>query len=164
MPFTLRMAGPDDAAVICDLILGLADYEKLGHEAKPDPDALRHHLAEDANPRCETVLAEDKITGETVGFALFFPNYSTFLTRWGMYLEDLYVKPGFRGRGIGFALLKRVAQITVARGAERLDWSVLGWNTPAIDFYHQLGAQAMDDWRGMRLTGTALLRLGQPTA
>lgn len=163
MSFSLRMAGPDDAEVICDLIRGLADYEQLLHEAHPDPRRLRQHLAEGANPRCETVLADDEITGEAVGFALFFPNYSTFLTRWGIYLEDLYVQPAFRGRGIGFALLQRVAQMAVARGAERLDWSVLDWNTPAIDFYHQLGAQAMDDWTGMRLTGAALQRLGQLT-
>lgn len=163
MSFSLRMAEPDDAGIICDLIHGLADYEKLLHEAHPDPEALRQHLAEDAHPRCETVLADDEITGEVVGFALFFPNYSTFLTRWGIFLEDLYVKPAFRGRGIGLALLRRVAQIAVARGAERLDWSVLDWNTPAIDFYHQLGAKAMDDWTGMRLTGAALQRLGQAT-
>ncbi|HMB92071.1 MAG TPA: GNAT family N-acetyltransferase [Rhodothermales bacterium] len=164
MSFSLRRATPEDADVLCDLILGLADYEKLLHEAKPDLAALRQHLAEDANPRCEALLANDEFTGDAVGFALFFPNYSTFLTRWGIYLEDLYVKPTFRGHGIGFALLQRVAQIAVARGAERLDWSVLDWNTPAIDFYHQLGAKAMDDWTGMRLTGDALQRLGQPTA
>ena len=164
MSFTLRTAGPDDVDALCDLILGLADYEKLLHEAHPDPEALRQHLAENANPRCEALLANDQITGDAVGFALFFPNYSTFLTRWGIYLEDLYVKPAFRGRGIGFALLQRVAQIAVTRGAERLDWSVLDWNTPAIAFYQQLGAKAMDDWTGMRLTGEALQHLGQPTA
>ena len=164
MSFSLRMAGPDDAEVICNLIRGLADYEKLLHEAAPDPAALRRHLAEDAQPRCETVLATDKTTGKVVGFALFFPNYSTFLTRLGIYLEDLYVQPDFRGRGMGLALLQRVAQIAVERNAERLDWSVLDWNTPAIDFYHHIGAKAMDDWTGMRLTGEALHRLGEATA
>lgn len=152
MPFTVRHAGPDDAEVLVSLILELAEYERMTDEAEPDADALRKHLAPDANPRCDALLAEDDATGEAVGFALFFQNYSTFLSRWGIYLEDLYVKPSFRGQGIGFALLKRVADVADERGCRRLEWSVLNWNQLAIDFYRRLGARSMDDWTTMRLT------------
>jgi GNAT superfamily N-acetyltransferase len=152
MPFTLRPAGPDDAEILVSLILELAEYEKMTDEAQPDAEALRAHLDPDANPRCDALLAEDDATGEAVGFALFFQNYSTFLSRWGIYLEDLYVKPEFRGEGIGFALLKRVAEIADERGCRRLEWSVLNWNQLAIDFYRRLGARAMDEWTTMRLT------------
>ncbi len=161
MSFTIRAAGPEDAEVLCALIVGLAQYERLAHEAVPDAEALRRHLAADAHPRCEALLAEDEATGEAVGFALFFPNYSTFLTRWGLYLEDLFVQPAHRGRGIGLSLLRRVAQIALERGCRRLDWSVLDWNAPAIDFYRRLGARALDDWTTMRLEDEALRRLGR---
>ena len=159
--FTIRPAGPGDAETLVDLILGLAGYERLLHDARPDAAALRAHLADDARPRCEALIAETH-DGRPAGFALFFPNYSTFLTRWGIYLEDLFVLPEHRGSGLGFALLKRVAEIAVARGGQRLDWSVLDWNVPAIAFYERLGARPMDDWRGMRLNGDALQRLGTP--
>lgn len=161
MSATIRSATPDDATHLVRLIHELAVYEKLEDEAEPDPDALRRHLADDARPRCEALLAVDDETSEAVGFALFFPNYSTFLTRWGVYLEDLYVQPAYRGRGIGFALLRRVAQIAVERGARRLDWAVLDWNAPAIAFYDRLGAEPLDDWTTMRLTGEALRRLAK---
>lgn len=158
--FTLRPAGPDDAEALVGLILELADYEQLRQEAAPDAAALRRHLAADARPCCEALLAEAADTGAAVGFALYFYNYSTFLTRWGIYLEDLYVQPAYRGQGIGFALLRRVAEATVARGGERLDWSVLDWNRLALDFYRRLGARPLDDWTTMRLDGEALHRLG----
>jgi diamine N-acetyltransferase len=137
------------------LILELAEYEKLLDEADPDADALRRQLAPDAQPRCDALIAATD-DGTPVGFALFFPNYSTFLTNFGLYLEDLYVRPDYRGQGIGFGLLQRVAQIAAARGCQRLDWAVLNWNTPAISFYEQLGAQPLDDWTTMRLDRAAI--------
>lgn len=157
--FTIRNATPDDAEALASLIRELAEYEKLTHEAQPDVRALREHLAEGDGPRCEALLAEARTSGRAVGFALFFPNYSTFLTRWGIYLEDLYVQPEARGQGIGFALLREVARIAHARGCERLDWSVLDWNALAIGFYEKLGARPMSDWTTMRLSGEALRRL-----
>lgn len=158
---SIRPATPGDADTIRTLILELAEYEKLLDEAHPDVDALREHLAPSATPRCEALLAEADDTGEAVGFALFFPNYSTFLTKWGIYLEDIYVRPSHRGKGIGFALLKRVAEIAVERGAGRMDWAVLDWNASAIDFYREIGATPMDDWTTMRLSGEALRELAQ---
>ena len=162
MSFTLRPANPADAPTLVRLIRELAEYEKLLDETDMDVSALRSHLSKDAHPRVEALLAVDTATDEAVGFALFFANYSTFLTRWGLYLEDLYVQPEHRGRGIGFALLQRVAQIAVERGARRLDWAVLDWNDLAIDFYRQLGAEPMGDWTIMRLTDDALRQLGAP--
>lgn len=159
--FQIRPATPDDADAILELILALADYEKLRHEASPDVEALRQHLAPDAQPRCGALLAEDAVTGGAIGFALYFPSYSTFLTRWGIYLEDLYVRPEARGQGVGFALLQRLAALAVAQGCQRLDWSVLDWNAPAIDFYRRLGARALDDWTTMRLEGEALQAVGR---
>lgn len=161
MPVTLRFATPDDAPHLVRLIHELAVYEKLEDQAEPDVETLRRHLAPDAQPRCEALLAVDEDTNEAVGFALFFPSYSTFLTRWGVYLEDLYVQPDYRGRGVGFALLRRVAQTAVERDARRLDWAVLDWNEPAIAFYRRLGAEPMDDWTTMRLSGDALQKLGE---
>lgn len=152
---TIRPATPDDAPTLVQLILELAEYEQLRHEADPDAEALRRQLAPDAQPRCEALLAEAR-DGAPVGFALFFHNYSTFLTNFGLYLEDLFVRPDHRGQGIGFALLQRVAQIAEERGCQRLDWAVLDWNTPAIDFYEQLGAEPLDDWTTMRLDRTAI--------
>jgi len=152
---TIRPATPDDAPTLVQLILELATYEKLRDEADPDADALRRQLAPDAQPRCEALLAETD-GGDPVGFALFFHNYSTFLTNFGLYLEDLFVRPEHRGEGLGFALLQRVARIAKERGCQRLDWAVLDWNAPAIDFYEQLGAQPLDDWTTMRLDRTAI--------
>ncbi|MFQ5571588.1 MAG: GNAT family N-acetyltransferase, partial [Rhodothermales bacterium] len=160
----IRPADPGDAETLSDLIVELAEYEKLAFEAAPDPEDLRRHLSPKANPRCEALLAEHVATGQTIGFALFFQNYSTFLTRWGMYLEDLYVKPAFRGRGAGIALFKRVAEIAIERRCERLDWSVLDWNTLAIDFYRKLGARTLDDWTRVRLSGKALHQLARHEA
>lgn len=159
--FIIRRAVPADAETLVGLILGLAEYERLRHEAEPDADALRRHLAPDAHPRCEAMLAEDRDTGEAIGMALYFYNYSTFLTAWGIFLEDLFVVPHRRGGGIGFALLRHLARRAVEQGCRRLDWNVLDWNEPAIAFYQGLGAKPLDDWTTMRLTGEPLLRLGQ---
>ena len=157
---TIRPATPDDAETIAGLIRELAAYEKLAHEAQPDVRALRAHLGAGDGARCEALLAERQTSGQAVGFALFFSNYSTFLTRWGIYLEDLYVQPETRGQGVGFALLQEIARIAYERGCGRLEWSVLDWNELALDFYQKLGAQPMSDWTTMRLTGDALRILG----
>lgn len=162
MPFRIRPARPDDASTLAHLINALADYERLADESTPDPEALAQHLAPGAAPRCHALLAEDLVTGDALGFALYFFNYSTFLTRWGIHLEDLYVIPEQRGQGIGYALLKRVAELAVERDCERLEWAVLDWNELAIDFYRKLGAEALDEWTTMRLRGDALQRLGRP--
>ncbi|GIV60077.1 GNAT family N-acetyltransferase [Rhodocaloribacter litoris] len=159
--FRLRPATPDDAGTLVDLIRGLAEYERLSHEARPDAGALRRQLAPEATPPLEAFIAEDE-EGRALGFALYFYHYSTFLTAWGLYLEDLYVVPEARGQGIGFALLKRLAEVAVERGCPRLEWSVLDWNETAIRFYEKLGARPMDDWTTMRLTGPALEHLGRP--
>ena len=164
MGIRIREAGPDDAETIAALIVELAEYERLAHEAQPSIASLRRHLAHEANPRCEALLAEHEASGQVIGFALYFHNYSTFLMRWGIYLEDLYVKPSFRGRGAGLGLLKRVAQIAVARHCQRLDFNVLTWNQLAIGFYHKLGATELSTWSGMRLAGEALKELGAVSA
>ena len=149
----------DDAPAILRLIQGLADYEKLSHEVVADEEALRRTLFSD-RPAAETLLAF--VGDEAVGFALFFHNYSTFLARPGLYLEDLFVLPEHRGRGYGRALLTRLAQIAVERNCGRLEWSVLDWNEPAIRFYKSLGAQPMDEWTIFRVTGDRLRQLGAP--
>jgi diamine N-acetyltransferase len=147
---TIRKATPDDAETLQDLILELAAYERLLDEAEPSVDLLREHLSEEALTGCEALLAETE-TGTAVGFALFFHNYSTFLTNAGLYVEDLFVKSTYRGEGIGFALLQRCAEIAEARGCRRMDWAVLDWNEEAIDFYEEIGAEPLDDWTIMRL-------------
>lgn len=162
--FQIRQATPNDAPHLVRLINALAEYEHLLHESHPDVDALAKHLASDAQPKCEALLAvvksEDGSSEEVVAMALYFFNYSTFLTRWGIFLEDLFVLPDSRGQGIGFALLKRLAQIAVKNGCRRLDWNVLNWNELAIDFYRQIGAKPMADWTTMRLSEDALAQLG----
>ena len=156
MPFALRAGVPADAPALVGLIKELANYEKLAHEAVPDAEELAKHLGRYASPRVEAIVAVDTDTKEAIGFALFFPSYSTFLTRWGIYLEDLYVKPEYRGRGVGLALLQMVASLAVERGADRLEWSVLNWNELALRFYRKIGAAPMDDWDRMRLSGENL--------
>lgn len=160
MPFSIRDATPDDAPALVELILQLADYENLLSEAKPDPEQLQKHLSAKTNPRCEALVAVDDETGNVAGMALYFHNYSTFLTEWGVFLEDLFVKPVYRGKGVGFALLKRLAAIALERDCKRLDWNVLDWNELAISFYEKIGAKQLSDWRTMRLTGDALAHLG----
>jgi GNAT superfamily N-acetyltransferase len=156
----VRPATPDDAALVCSLILELAAYEKATPgTAVTTPEAVRAALDPSAVPRLYGLIAEAG-GGETAGLALFFPIYSTWRANWGLYLEDLFVRPAFRGQGHGFALLQAVAAEAVRRGAHRLDWVVLDWNRLAIDFYERLGAEALDDWTVMRLRGEALQRLG----
>jgi GNAT superfamily N-acetyltransferase len=155
---TIRFARPDDAPTIFRLILGLAEYERLAHEVTGSEDDVREHLF-GPRPFAEVILAE--ADGRTVGFALFFHNYSTFLTRPGIYLEDLFVLPEERGRGYGKALLAALARIAVERGCGRLEWSVLDWNEPSIGFYKGLGAVAQDEWTTYRVTGDALISLGR---
>ncbi|MEM6644699.1 MAG: GNAT family N-acetyltransferase [Bacteroidota bacterium] len=160
MSIAIRPATPVDAALLVEFILALADYEKLLHEAEPDAERLQADLAQG---RIHALIAEDTAADRTVGFALYFYNYSTFLTRRGIYLEDLFVRPDDRGRGAGFALLRHLAGIAVDEGCGRLEWSVLDWNAPSIRFYKQLGAVPMDEWTTMRVTGDALQHLGTMT-
>jgi GNAT superfamily N-acetyltransferase len=144
--------------VIAGLIRGLAEYERLSHEVVLDEAALQLHLFGERR-YAEVIVAEDDASREIVGFALFFHNYSTFLGKPGIYLEDLFVRPDHRGAGHGKALLSRLALLAIERECGRLEWSVLDWNEPSIAFYRSLGAAAMEDWTGYRLTGEALSSL-----
>jgi GNAT superfamily N-acetyltransferase len=153
----IRTARPEDAATIHAFICGLAEYEREPDAVEVTPAELADQLAQ-PRPPFECLLAEKN--GGPVGFALFFMNYSTWRGRLGLYLEDLFVPPELRGDGIGSALLKRLAELTVERGGARLEWSVLDWNEPAIRFYESLGAIALDEWTTWRLTGNALRTLG----
>ena len=154
----LRFATEADVDVIGQLIRGLAEYERLAHEVAWTREQLKHNLF---GPRryAEVLLAVDDETREVVGFALFFHNFSTFLARPGVYLEDLFVEPDHRGRGHGKALLAALARLALERGCGRLEWSVLNWNEPAIGFYRSLGAVPMDEWTVYRVTGDALQAL-----
>jgi GNAT superfamily N-acetyltransferase len=149
----IRPATPDDVPAIARLIRALAEYERLAHEVELDEARLREHLF-GPRPYAEVILAEDG--GAAVGYALFFPNYSTFRTRPGLYLEDLFVMPDYRGRGHGKALFAAVARRAVERSCEHVAWLVLDWNEPAIGFYRSLGAAPMDEWTVYRLDGAAL--------
>jgi GNAT superfamily N-acetyltransferase len=152
----IRPAMPSDVPLILKLIRGLAEYERLADRCVASEGALLQHLF-GPRPFCEVVIAEDDYG--PAGFALFFHNYSTFLSRPGVYLEDLFVVPERRGSGIGRALLSRLAEIAVHRGCGRLEWAVLDWNEPAIGFYKRLGARLLDDWTTCRLDGEALTAL-----
>jgi GNAT superfamily N-acetyltransferase len=154
----IRYAAPEDVPLVLAFIRGLAEYEKLASQVVATEEGLRESLF-GARPACEVLIATHG--GRPAGFALFFHNYSTFLGQRGVYLEDLFVIPELRGKGIGKALLERLAAIAQERGCGRLEWAVLDWNTPAIDFYRKLGAATMDDWTVFRLTGEALRRLGR---
>ena len=149
----------DEVPALHAMIRALADYEKLTHLCTGTADDLRAALAS-ASPPFEALMA--RLDGEPVGFALFFPTYSTFLARRGLWLEDLFVLPSARGHGVGKALLRAVAAVAAERGCGRFEWSVLDWNTPAIRFYEGLGATLMPDWRIARVTGEALQQLGTP--
>jgi GNAT superfamily N-acetyltransferase len=153
----LRFAEPTDYSVLFQLIQGLAEYEKLSHAVTGDALALKEHLF-GSHRYIEVILAET--SGQAVGFALFFHNYSTFLTKPGIYLEDLFVLPEYRRQGIGKALISKVAQIAIERDCGRLEWSVLDWNEPAKAFYGSMGASILDDWRICRVTEDALIQLG----
>lgn len=152
----IRPATRGDLPTILSLIQGLAEYEKLAHECIATLESLDRTLFGE-RPQAEVIIA--LVDGAPAGFALFFHNYSTFLARRGIYLEDLFVYPVMRGRGIGKALLAHLAAIAVERGCGRLEWSVLDWNTDAIRFYESLGAKAMDEWTVYRVTGEALTNL-----
>lgn len=157
----LRAATPADVSTIRELIEGLAEYEKLRHECHAT-DALLHEALFGPRPYAEVVLAEWE--GQVAGFALFFHNFSTFLARPGIYLEDLFVRPAHRGHGIGKALLQHLARLAVERECGRLEWSVLDWNVDAIGFYEKLGARAQDEWTVYRVTGEALTQLASGEA
>ncbi len=153
MTKTIREAKLGDEAIILGFIKELAAYEKLSHEVIATEDHLRRTIFV-AQPKAFALIAE--VDGEPVGFALYFFNYSTFMGRHGLYLEDLYVRESVRGGGFGKALLSRLAQIALDNDCGRMDWSVLDWNAPSIAFYKSLGAIAMDEWTVFRLTGEAL--------
>jgi len=149
-----------DVPVILELIRSLAAYERLAHDVVATPERLRDSLFGE-HAAAEVVIAY--LDEEPVGFAVWFQNYSTFLGRAGLYLEDLFVKPEHRGHGIGRTLLAHVAGVAVARGAGRMEWSVLDWNESAIGFYRAIGASPMNEWTVYRLTGDALKRLAKDT-
>lgn len=148
----IRFATEKDVDLILDFIKGLAKYEKMENEVVASPEILREWIFE--KKKAEVIFALDN--GKEVGFALFFHNFSTFLGRSGIYLEDLFVLPEYRGKGHGKALLKELARITVERGCGRLEWCCLDWNKPSIDFYLSLGAKPLDDWTIYRMTGDEL--------
>jgi len=151
--FTLRPAKAEDAPLILQFIKDLAEYERLSHVVVVTEEQLRETLF-GGRPVAEVILGFEG--EEAAAFALFFHNYSTFLGRLGIYLEDLFVRPEFRRRGYGKIMLSQLAKIAVERECGRLEWSVLNWNQPAIDFYKSLGAKAMDEWTVFRLTGKGL--------
>lgn len=153
----LRHAQPRDVPAIVGLIRELAVYEKLEHLMQATPEKLAPHLFGE-RPVAECVVAEAE--GRVMGFALFFSNFSTFLAKPGLYLEDLYVQHAWRGKGVGKALLKHLASLAVQRDCGRFEWSVLDWNAPSIAFYESVGATVMPDWRICRMTGDALRAFG----
>lgn len=156
MPHTIRAAQSSDVPAILELIRELAGYEKLAHEVTATEARLQQSLfpSDHSAPAAQCVIAE--ANGAPAGFALYFYNYSTFLALPGLYLEDLYVKSEFRGRGLGKALLLHLAKIANLRGCGRMEWTVLDWNQPAIDFYEALGARRLKAWQVCRLTGPSL--------
>ena len=156
-PIQLRDATSADVATILQCIQGLAEYERLAHECLATEEALSRTLF-GPTPAAYVILAT--MGTETAGFALWFPSYSTFLARPGVYLEDLFVFPAFRGHGVGRRLLQHLAAVAVARGYGRLEWAVLDWNADAIRFYESLGARPMNEWTTYRVTGPALAALG----
>lgn len=156
----VRFAQPGDVITLFKLIQGLAEYEKLSHAVIGNAEALKDHLF--GSPKyVDAIIAE--IDGQAVGFAIFFHNYSTFLTKPGIYLEDIFVSPEYRRQGIGKALLTKVAQIAVERDCGRLEWSVLDWNVSAQEFYRNMGADILEDWRICRVTETGLTQLANQT-
>jgi GNAT superfamily N-acetyltransferase len=160
MPFpaelAIRPAREDDSAMILSFIQDLAEFEKLAHEVVADAAAIRDTLF-GARPAAEVLIAE--LAGAPVGFALFFQSYSTFLAKPGLYLEDLFVRPAARGRGVGRALMSALARLAVQRNYGRFEWSVLDWNTAALEFYRSLGAKPQSEWTVQRLTGAPLTQL-----
>lgn len=156
--FQIREATPEDVPSIYSLVRDLAEYEKMSDEVVGTDEMMHESLfGEKAVAECILATIEDK----AVGLALFFHNFSTFLAKPGIYLEDLFVMPEFRGQGIGKALLSRVAKTAVERNCGRMEWSVLDWNKPSIDFYDSLGAVQMSEWITCRLTGEPLLKTAE---
>ena len=158
MTLSIRRARPEESGLIFSLISELAEYEKLSHEVEATEKDIAAALF-GGNPRLFCEIAE--WNGEGVGFAAWFFNFSTFSGRAGIYLEDLFVRPAFRGKGIGKALLAHLAKLCVENGWSRMQWSVLDWNTPSIDFYKSLGAEMMDEWKLVRINGAALSQLAE---
>lgn len=156
--FEIRPAQLQDVPAIVGLIRELAEFENLTHLVQATPESLSPHLF-GPQPAAQALVAQSE--GAIIAFALFFTNFSTFLAKPGLYLEDLYVQPAWRGRGVGKALLQSVGALAVERGCGRFEWSVLDWNVNAIRFYESVGATVMPDWRICRLTGDALARLGE---
>ena len=156
----IRAARPEDCQTLHGLVRALAEYEKLTHMATGTVEQLRAELFGE-RPVIEAVIAW--LGSEAAGFALYFHNYSTFLARRGLYLEDLFVIPQARGQGVGKALIGHCARLAVERGCGRFEWTVLDWNRPAIAFYESLGAQVLPDWQICRMTGEALERLARAT-
>lgn len=156
MEYKFRVATVNDCGLILKFIKLLAEYENMSSEVVATEELLNEWIFKKEKAEVLFVLEGNK----EVGFALFFHNFSTFLGRAGIYLEDLFVLPEYRGKGYGKALLKKLAQITIERGCGRLEWSCLDWNKPSIDFYLSLGAKKMDEWTVYRLTGTALEEMG----
>ncbi|MBQ5939280.1 GNAT family N-acetyltransferase [Massilia sp. AB1] len=156
--FSIRPAQPSDVAHIYGMIVELAVFEKLEHLVVAT-EAMLHDGLFGARPSCEAIIGEEN--GKVVAFALFFHNFSTFLTKKGLYLEDLYVLQSHRGKGYGTQMLKRLAQIAVERNCGRFEWSVLDWNEPAIQFYKAMGADILPDWRICRVTGDTLTALAE---
>ncbi|MDH0567732.1 GNAT family N-acetyltransferase [Pseudomonas oleovorans] len=154
MSLTIRPATADDAELILRFITELAIYEKAEHEVKTDAAGIRDSLFADGSTAHGLICEHN---GQPIGYAVYFFNYSTWLGKHGLYLEDLYISPEARGLGAGKALLRHLAQVAVARGYGRFEWSVLDWNTPAIDFYQSFGARPQSEWTTYRLTGQALL-------
>ena len=158
---SIRSAEPRDVTALIAMVLELAEYENAPEQAiATEADFTRDLFGE--SPRVHALVVE--VSGEVVAYAFYFLNYSTWLGRHGIYLEDLYVRPAFRGQGYGKALLIRLAQVCVEQGYGRLDWSVLDWNEPALDFYRSIGAVPMDEWTGQRVTGEALAELARQSA
>jgi GNAT superfamily N-acetyltransferase len=155
MQSRIVQATENDVSKILEFIRDLAQYEKLAHEVVATEETLRSTLFGEKK-FAEVVFIEE--LGKKVGFALFFHNYSTFLAKPGIYLEDLYVNPEYRGKGYGKRLLGYLAKLAVQRDCGRLEWSVLDWNTPAIEFYRSIGAEPMSEWTVQRLTGTTLIK------
>jgi len=155
--FTIRTATENDLSLILQFIKQLAEYEKLLHEVIATEEILRKSLFE--QKMAEVIIGEED--GKPVGFVLFFHNFSTFLGKPGIYLEDLYVKPEYRGKGYGKELLSHLAKLALKRDCGRLDWSCLDWNEPSIKFYKSLGALPMENWTVFRLTGESLAKFGK---
>lgn len=156
--FEIRPAEEKDCALVLDFIRRLADYEKLLHEVSATVEDVHRELFEEPASAHALIAYED---GVPVGFALYFYNFSTFLTRRGLYLEDIFIDPAHRGKGYGKALMRHLAKMAVEQKCGRFEWVVLEWNKPAIGFYERVGAKVMQDWRLCRLTGEALSRFAE---